>query len=392
MPVSESFKKKYSLNGEIYSATNADRAISDLFACIGRLHTEAAASAERAAVAEKQTAELAAESRALIDENKALCNENAELRATIDELQQLNSRLTAKAEQMDRRLASVGVTVSANDKKLAESSERLYALVERAEKMFGTLDERTAALCHVLEERTDELCRAALSAAKEEPKYSCEAAAEEDTLVNDRQSDEKDASCEAEAAPVAIIEDEAAPEDDIETHEPDDEAMEEDTDPNLFGEDEPSSVDEASDDLSSVPAEDGSDETSDVPSDVTDDEPVDEPIENGDEDNVIAALKRAISKDTSANDKAPEPDIPAEKIDTVPADDEIKNMLTAMYSGAEEVPEAQSADDGEAQSADKAEDTANTSANDQSNTDKSTTSGYGNMKSSLDAIRRRLGK
>lgn len=141
MPIPESLKTKYSLSGDRYIAENADRAISDLVACISRMHNENAALAEKLKAAEQRADELAAKAGSLEDEN-------AKLDLSIHELTSANRRLTAEAERLDKKLADVSVAVTANDKKLSDAAERLAALAERAER-----------LCEDLAERSNEICR-----------------------------------------------------------------------------------------------------------------------------------------------------------------------------------------------------------------------------------------
>lgn len=376
MTVSESFKNKYSLSGETYPARNADRAISDLFSCISRLHAEAAAAGERADAAEKQTAALTAETKALIDENRALSEENTELQNTISELQKTNARLIAEAEQLDRRLASVGVTVSANDKKLAESSERLCALVARAEQLCQTLDERTAELCRTFDERSEILCRNAVAPVNTVDKTEACVTAVEDSTGDEpvQEGTAATAETETEIAEVSDIPEPGVTDsENVESVDPTpedmaDEALDEALDPNLFAGDE-------------------------TPAEITPDIDLASDAPGNDEDSVVNALKQAISEFSAEPDNiAPAEDPSAAKDTNSATDDEIKNMLAAMYSTAEEKSTADSADAPAAATEPKPEEPENNSVESNSNTDQSKNSGYGNMKNSLAAIRRRLGK
>lgn len=141
MPIPESLKTKYSLSGDCYNAENADRAISDLVACISRIHGENTALAAKVKNSEQHANELEIKTKILEDEN-------ARLDISVHELASANRRLTVEAERLDKKLADVSIAVTANDKKLSDAAERLAALTERAEQ-----------LCADLAERSDEICR-----------------------------------------------------------------------------------------------------------------------------------------------------------------------------------------------------------------------------------------
>lgn len=396
MSVSESFKKKYLLSGDTYSAQNADRAISDLIACITRLHSDVGAASARAESAEKQVEAVKAENKKLLSENENLGNELLRLRDA-------NTRLTADAEMFDKKLADVRATVNANDRKLAEASERLSALIARAEQLCTEIDERTEVLCKNIDERigavgstsaTSDNCRSgenesASSATDETEETAVTAAVEEGP-----------ASADGEVA------DEAA-EDIPELEEiGDDELSENDTDsdPNL------------SEDADEIVENDENIETI------------------SEETNMLEALKQALAgsgrqkKTPATEEKKSDPDIavtdtagetadvteasvssdekPADEKAPEPAhepsfsDDDIKNMLTAMYSDKESSDVGTHEDDTPAAGADAEDDTekAETSAADTATQPEAAPaqsgehSGYGSMKNSLEAIRRRLGK
>lgn len=350
MPVPESLKKKYSLNGDQYPARDADRAIQDLIACITRLHSDNEATGIRAANAESKVA-------ALEEECDVLKSRNIELEKEADELRAANQRLTAEAERLDKKLADLGVSVSANDKKLAEAYDRLAALITRAETLCGDLDDRSAAMCRTIEARTEALCRAAGEHAAPVPE------AQETAAVEDVQPSE-------EAIPVTDTTEtesaEAIPELEIEEM-PDDELGEDTPDPNLFTE---------------IPGQDT--------------EPTGEQTADS---SILNALKNAIgsAKATDAAVPAPETEVSEPKTEAETeadssaeavsmTDDDIKNMLAAMYSDGS-TSEESSAEDKKDKST--APGSGNEAADEASESSKT---GFGNMKSSLDAIRRRLGK
>ena len=346
MTVPESLKKKYSLNGDQYPARDADRAIQDLIACITRLHSDNEATGIRAANAESKVA-------ALEEECDVLKSRNIELEKEADELRAANQRLTAEAERLDKKLADLGVSVSANDKKLAEAYDRLAALITRAETLCGDLDDRSAAMCRTIEARTEALCRAAGEHAAPVPE------AQETAAVEDVQPPE-------EAIPVTDTAEtesaEAIPELEIEEM-PDDELGEDTPDPNLFTE---------------IPGQD-----------------TEQAGEQTADSSILNALKNAIGSAKAADAAAPahetgvsEPKTEAEtETEAVSmTDDDIKNMLAAMYSDGS-TSEESSAEDKQDKST--APGSGNEAADEASESSKT---GFGNMKSSLDAIRRRLGK
>ena len=350
MPVPESLKKKYSLNGDQYPARDADRAIQDLIACITRLHSDNEATGIRAANAESKVA-------ALEEECDVLKSRNIELEKEADELRAANQRLTAEAERLDKKLVDLGVSVSANDKKLAEAYDRLAALITRAETLCGDLDDRSAAMCRTIEARTEALCRAAGEHAAPVPE------AQETAAVEDVQPSE-------EAIPVTDTTEtesaEAIPELEIEEM-PDDELGEDTPDPNLFTE---------------IPGQD-----------------TEQAGEQTADSSILNALKNAIGSAKAADAAAPahetgvsEPKTEAETETASSAeavsmtDDDIKNMLAAMYSDGSTTEES-SAEDKQDKST--APGSGNEAADEASESSKT---GFGNMKSSLDAIRRRLGK
>ena len=147
-----------------------------------------------------------------------------------------------------------------------------------------------------------------------------------------------------------------------------DEALDEALDPNLFAGDE-------------------------TPAEITPDIDLASDAPGNDEDSVVNALKQAISEFSAEPDNiAPAEDPSAAKDTKSATDDEIKNMLAAMYSTAEEKSTADSADAPAAATEQKPEEPESRSDEINSNIDQSKNSGYGNMKNSLAAIRRRLGK
>lgn len=430
MPVPESLKKKYSLNGDQYPARDADRAIQDLIACITRLHSDNEATGIRATNAESKVA--------------ALEKEANELRAA-------NQRLTAEVERFDKKLADLGVSVSANDKKLAEAYDRLAALIARAETLCGDLDDRSTAMCRTIEARTEALCRAAGEHAPVlEAQASVESEAvqpaEEDTPVTDtieselaeaipeleEMSDDKldedtpdpdmfaeissqvtkqsgeqtadssilnalksalvsakatdtaasapeteigepkteaetDSSAEDEIPVADATENESAeaiPELELEEM-PDDEIGEDTPDPNLFT------------DIPSQDTEQASEQTTDS--------------------SILNALKNALgsAKAADAATHAPETEISESQTEAKTdssaeavsmTDDDIKNMLAAMYSEGGTSEESNAED---TQDKSPAPGSGNEAADEVS---ESLKTGFGNMKSSLDSIRRRLGK
>lgn len=392
MSVSESFKKKYLLSGDTYSAQNADRAISDLIACITRLHSDVGEASARAESAEKQIEAVKAENKKLLSENENLGNELLRLRDA-------NTRLTADAEMFDKKLADVRATVNANDRKLAEASERLSALIARAEQLCTEIDDRTEVLCKSIDERIGAV--GGTSAAS-------------DNCRDSENESAASATDEAEeTADIAAVEEEPA-----------------------------SASDETAEDIPEL-EEIGDDELSedDTDSDPNLSEDADEIVENdenietiSDETNMLEALKQALAgsgrqkKTPSTEEKKSDPDIavndtagetvdvtetsvssdekPADETAPEPAhepsfsDDDIKNMLTAMYSDKESSDGDTHEDDTPAAGADTEEDTENaeTSAADTATQPEAAPaqsgerSGYGSMKSSLEAIRRRLGK
>lgn len=342
MPVPESFKKKYSLCGEQYPAQNADRAIQDLFACITRLHTETEAAKAHALDAEEKARNATAEAESLKRANTDLGDE-------IRTLKSANARLTSEAERLDKKLADIGVTVSANDKKLAESYEKLCTMTEKAEKLCAELGARAEAMYREMDRRICELCNAAAS--RNDPAVitispAAEKAADttDAAVLPDGNNDVTDET-----------EDQPAPEE-----LPDDELSETSTenDPNLFNDADTDQTNDASDD-----------------------------------DNMISALKQAI--ENSKNDKKA-PAEPKKETDTEHtassseaasemSDAEIKDMLAAMYSepGTDDV-NVSNNDDAVHEESSKTTEIAEKTPESKS--------GFGNMKSSLDAIRRRLGK
>lgn len=350
MPVPESLKKKYSLNGDQYPARDADRAIQDLIACITRLHSDNEATGIRAANAESKAA-------ALEEECDVLKSRNIELEKEADELRAANQRLTAEAERLDKKLADLGVSVSANDKKLAEAYDRLAALIARAETLCGDLDNRSAAMCRTIEARTEALCRAAGEHAAPVPEAQ-ETAAVEDVQPAEEEIPVTDTT-ETESA-------EAIPE--LELEEMSDDELGEDTpDPNLFTE---------------IPGQD----TEQVGEQTAD-------------SSILNALKNAIgsAKAADAAASAPETEVSEPKTEAETeadssaeavsmTDDDIKNMLAAMYSDGSTSEESPAEDK---QDKSTAPGSGNEVADEASESSKS---GFGTMKSSLDAIRRRLGK
>lgn len=348
MPVPESLKKKYSLNGDQYPARDADRAIQDLIACITRLHSDNEATGIRAANAESKAA-------ALEEECDVLKSRNIELEKEADELRAANQRLTAEAERLDKKLADLGVSVSANDKKLAEAYDRLAALIARAETLCGDLDDRSAEMCRTIEARTEALCRAAGEHAAPVPEAQ-ETAAVEDVQPAEEEIPVTDTT-ETESA-------EAIPE--LELEEMSDDELGEDTpDPNLFTE---------------IPGQD-----------------TEQAGEQTADSSILNALKNAIgsAKATDAAAPAPETEISEPKTEAETAssaeavsmtDDDIKNMLAAMYSDGSTSEESPAEDK---QDKSTAPGSGNEAADE---TSESSKSGFGTMKSSLDAIRRRLGK
>lgn len=351
MPVPESLKKKYSLNGDQYPARDADRAIQDLIACITRLHSDNEATGIRAANAESKAA-------ALEEECDVLKSRNTELEKEADELRAANQRLTAEAERLDKKLADLGVSVSANDKKLAEAYDRLAALIARAETLCGDLDNRSAAMCRTIEARTEALCHAVGEHAAAPVPEAQETAAVEDVQPAEEEIPVTDTT-ETEAA-------ETIPELEIEEM-PDDELGEDTPDPNLFTE---------------IPCQD-----------------TEQAGEQTADSSILNALKNAIGSAKAADAAAPAPeteisepkaeaeaeaDSSAEAVSMT--DDDIKNMLAAMYSDGS-TSEESSAEDKQDKST--APGSGNEAADEASEGSKS---GFGTMKSSLDAIRRRLGK
>lgn len=318
MPVPSTIKNKYSLSGDVYPSANADRAISDLLACIARINDEKERADARTLAAEGRLAEA-------ITSEKALKSENERLRSELEELRAANQRITADAEKLDRRLAAVGVTATANDKRIAESSEHLNSLILQAERLFSELETRTSKLCTELDRHaaalTDNIANTTADpdttdVAEEVDHIEVEEADIFENIEDTASMSEPEDISEEEGEGMGETEEEPEPIEDS------DDELDEDSDPNLFCE------------------EDGStDDTADI-ADARDGE---------------AGTTSSVS------------------------DDEVKNMLEAMYSpdiGNDDNPSDNVAKDAEEtpqpQSASNAE--------------------YNNMRSSLDAIRRRLGK
>ncbi len=323
MPVPSTIKNKYSLNGDVYPSANADRAISDLLACIARINDEKERADARTLAAEGRLAEA-------ITSEKALKNENERLRSELEELRAANQRITADAEKLDRRLAAVGVTATANDKRIAESSEHLNSLIIQAERLFSELETRTSKLCTELDRHaaalTDNIANPAADPdtadVAEEVDYI---EVEEDIFENI-----EDTSSRSEPENISEEEGEGAGEEEAEQIEDSDDELDEDSDPNLFCEE---------------------DEFTDGTADIAD-------ARDGEADTTSSV-----------------------------SDDEIKNMLEAMYSpdiGSDENP----SDTAEAEESDSVAKDAEETPQPQS----ASSAEYNNMRSSLDAIRRRLGK
>ena len=347
MPVLELLKKKYSLNGDQYPARDADRAIQDLIACITRLHSDNEATGIRAANAESKAA-------ALEEECDVLKNRNIELEKEADELRVSNQRLTAEAERLDKKLADLGVSVSANDKKLAEAYDRLASLIARAETLCGDLDDRSAAMCRTIEARTEALCRAAGDEHTAPERETRESVASEAAQPDKEEIPVADTTGSAEAIPELVFEEM-----------PDDELGQDTPDPNLFTE---------------IPSQD-----------------VEQVSEQTADSSILDALKNAIgsAKATDAAAPAPKPEISKPKTEAETdgsteaismTDDDIKNMLAAMYSDGGTSEESPAEDK---QDKSPAPGSGNETTDEASESSKT---GFGNMKSSLDAIRRRLGK
>lgn len=393
MPIPESLKTKYSLSGDRYIAENADRAISDLVACISRMHAENTALTAKMQAAEQRADELSVKAKTLEDEN-------ARLDISVHELTSANRRLTAEAERLDKKLAEVSVAVTANDKKLSDAAERLTLLTERAEQLFADLVERSDDICREFDRRV------ALMAAPESPSVSSLASDDAENANETEKMPEPspeagitttdiavDAEPVAEAVsqPVSETETTAATDDDETPDElleldglTEDDKLTEADDPNLF-EDAGDAAVTAEVTAKTAAAEDESTATDFAATSVE--------VDDGD---MLRALKKAIGMAVSA-----EPELHTDKdtsgkvtyADTVtaaedesnskveapspsPTDDDIKSMLAAMYSDNEPSPTA------------VGNQTTDSKAG-EGDGDKG--SDFGSVKSTLDAIRRKIG-
>lgn len=389
MPIPESLKTKYSLSGDRYIAENADRAISDLVACISRMHAENTALSAKMQAAERRADELSAKAKTLEDEN-------ARLDISVHELTSANRRLTSEAERLDKKLAEVSVAVTANDKKLSDAAERLALLTERAERLCADLAERSDDICREFDRRVALLNVSEPPIAPSSPSDDAENADEtsktpepspaagitttdiavDAVSVSEPVSEpETTAATDGDEKPDELLELDSLTEDD---------ELTESGDPNLF---EDTGGDAA---------------TAEAPADTA--TPDDEPAAAGvaatsvevDDGDMLRALKQAIGMAVSADDE-PQADRDTPKTaadtDTVtvaedksngdvnatppsPTDDDIKSMLAAMYSDSEPAPAVPETP------------TANSSTGD-GDGDKS--SDFGSVKSTLDAIRRKIG-
>lgn len=393
MPIPESLKTKYLLSGDRYIAENADRAISDLVACISRMHAENTALTAKMQAAERRADELSAKAKTLEDEN-------ARLDISVHELTSANRRLTAEAERLDKKLAEVSVAVTANDKKLSDAAERLALLTERAEQLCADLAERSDDICREFDRRVTLLTVSEPPIAPSSPSDDTENA--DETAKTPEPSPAAGITAtdiEVDAGPVAkpvcgsVSEPETtAATDDDETPDElleldsltEDDELTESGDPNLF--------EDTCDDAA----------TAEAPGDTA--TPDDEPAAAGvaatsvevDDGDMLRALKQAIGMAVSADDEPQaDKDTPKTVADTdtvtvaedksngdvdatppAPTDDDIKSMLAAMYSESEPTSAAAKVQ------------TTDSKAGD-SDSDKS--SDFGSVKSTLDAIRRKIG-
>lgn len=393
MPIPESLKTKYSLSGDRYIAENADRAISDLVACISRMHAENTALTAKMQAAERRADELSAKAKTLEDEN-------ARLDISVHELTSANRRLTAEAERLDKKLAEVSVAVTANDKKLSDAAERLALLTERAEQLCADLAERSDDICREFDRRVALLNVSEPPIAPSSPSDDAENADETaktpepspaagitttDIAVDAGSVAEPVCGSVSEPETTAATDDNETPDELLELDSlTEDDELTESGDPNLF--------EDTCDDAA----------TAESPADTA--TPDDEPAAAGvavtsvevDDGDMLRALKQAIGMAVSADDEPQaDKDTPkaAADTDTVtvaedksngdvdatppsPTDDDIKSMLAAMYS------------DSEPTSAAAEVQTTDSKAGD-GDSDKS--SDFGSVKSTLDAIRRKIG-
>lgn len=339
MPIPESLKTKYSLSGERYIAENADRAISDLVACISRMHSENTELVAKLKTAERHVDELASKVRSLEDEN-------ANLDLSVHELTSTNRRLTAEAERLDKKLADVSVAVTANDKKLSDAADRLATLTERAEQ-----------LCAHLAERSNEICR----------NFDMRIALLSTPICIDNNSnDHYDAA------------DEIATTDNIEENSDEYAELEQLTDSDeLSIDDDPNLFDEAIRDK-----EDIIDEPDISPDAEHDTDEMNHSNSLDDLNESASAVTKPRDEERTYNtEPIPAPSETAGTPTHSPTDDDIKSMLAAMY--------ADTASESSASAPQRSETLQ--ASHDTHDGDNSKNSDFGSVKSTLDAIRRKIG-